>query len=275
MSVLSLQGLIVSRGGPGWAGPTISLQASREMIDRAFKPARLQAVVLNINSPGGSPVQSDLVASYIRGKAEQRNVPVIAFVEDMAVSGGYWLACAGDRIYAARSSVVGSIGVINQGLGFHQLIEKVGIERRTITAGENKSKLDPFAPLQQKDVQLMEGLLREVHQHFMDQVRASRGKRLVGGDDVLFNGDFWTGEPAVKLGLIDGIDTAEAFIQREWAGQVELVRVKARAGLAAKLSSMLDRTRPLVGAAQEEGALRLSPMTLDPRIAEIVHRFLR
>merc|ERR1719187_1971595 len=152
------------------------------MIDKAFKPRRLEAVLLNINSPGGSAVQSDLVSSYIKEKSIKHNVPVIAFCEDYAASGGYWLACTGSQIYAARSSVVGSIGVISQGLGFHELIEKYGVERRTFTAGENKSVNDPFAPLKEKDAEIIKTLLNNIHQHFIDHVKASRGERLVGDD---------------------------------------------------------------------------------------------
>ena len=157
-----------------------------------------------------------LVSSYIKEKSIKHNVPVIAFCEDYAASGGYWLACTGSQIYAARSSVVGSIGVISQGLGFHELIEKYGVERRTFTAGENKSVMDPLAPLKEKDVEIIKSLLNNIHQHFIDHVKASRGERLTGDDKTIFNGEFWTGEPALALGLVDGIDNVDSYIARTW-----------------------------------------------------------
>merc|ERR1719187_1641449 len=163
VSVLNLQGTIVAKGGPSFNGPRqINLESHKKSIDKAFKPSRLQAVILNINSPGGTPVQSDLVSAYIKEKAAKHNVPVIAFVEDMAASGGYWLACTGTEIYAARCSIVGSIGVISQGFGFNKLIEKYGIERRTYTAGENKSINDPFEPVKEKDVEIIGRLQRDI-----------------------------------------------------------------------------------------------------------------
>merc|ERR1740129_925779 len=204
----------------------INLISMKKKIDVAFSPPSLKAVILSINSPGGSPVQSDLVSAYIKRKAEAADVPVVVFVEDMAASGGYWLACTGSEIYAARSSVVGSIGVISMGLGFHQLIDKWGIERRTFTAGENKSVLDPLSPLKEKDVEIIKGLLNNIHQHFIDHVKESRGDRLKGDDKTIFNGEFWTGEPALELGLIDGIDNLDSYIARKWGEKVEVVRVK-------------------------------------------------
>ena len=228
VSVINLHGVIMQSGG----GPTvlgsrlINLETTRTIIDKAFKPARLQAVILNINSPGGTPVQSDLVSAYIKEKAAQHNVPVIAFVEDLAASGGYWLACTGTEIYAARCSIVGSIGVISQGFGFHQLIDKYGIERRTYTAGENKSINDPFQPVKEKDVEIIKRMQNDIHRHFIDHVKASRGERLSEDEKLLFNGEFWTAEKALELGLIDGIDHMEAFITRKWGQDVQVVRVK-------------------------------------------------
>jgi len=238
VSVLNLHGTIMQGRGSPIGGKLINLENTRKLIDKAFKPKRLEAVILNINSPGGSAVQSDLVSSYIREKASKHNVPIIAFVEDNAASGGYWLACTGSEIYAARSSVVGSIGVISMGLGFHELIQKYGIERRTFTAGENKSVLDPFSPLKEKDVEIVKNLLNNIHQHFIDHVKESRGDRLKGDDHVLFNGEFWTGEPALALGLIDGIDNMESFISRKWGENVEVIRIKG----GSKIEELLGET---------------------------------
>jgi len=227
VSVINLHGVIMEKGGGSGllAGRVISLETTRKLIDKAFKPSRLQAVILNINSPGGTPVQSDLVSSYIKEKAAKHNVPVIAFVEDMAASGGYWLACTGTEIYAARCSIVGSIGVISQGFGFHKLIEKYGIERRTYTAGENKSINDPFGPVKEKDVEIISRLQKNIHGHFIEHVKTSRGERLRGDEKVLFNGEFWTAETALELGLIDGIGHMESYISEKWGEDVKVIRV--------------------------------------------------
>eukprot|EP00090_Calanus_glacialis_P042014 TRINITY_DN74659_c0_g1_i1.p1 TRINITY_DN74659_c0_g1~~TRINITY_DN74659_c0_g1_i1.p1 ORF type:complete len:339 (+),score=97.23 TRINITY_DN74659_c0_g1_i1:106-1017(+) len=268
VSIINLHGTIMPGKGSPLGGKLINLESTRKMIDKAFKPARLEAVFLNINSPGGSAVQSDLVSTYIKEKAAKHNVPVIVFVEDCAASGGYWLACTGSEIYAARSSVVGSIGVINQGLGFHQLIEKLGIERRTFTAGENKSVMDPLAPLKEKDVEIITGLLNNIHQHFIDHVKASRGERLKGDDQTIFNGEFWTGEPALELGLIDGIDNLESYIARKWEGRkVQVIRVKG----GGKLEDLLGEA----SGSWPDMATSLAPMVADWQVAEMASKFLK
>merc|ERR1719270_1606560 len=230
-------------GGSGLlAGRVISLETTRKLIDKAFKPSRLQAVILNINSPGGTPVQSDLVSAYIKEKAAKHNVPVIAFVEDMAASGGYWLACTGSEIYAARCSIVGSIGVISQGLGFHQLIEKWGIDNRTYTAGENKSINNPFDPVKESDVKIIKSLLNDIHQDFIKHVKTNRGDKLTADDETLFNGQYWTAETGLKLGLVDGIDHMDSYIARKWGKEgkdVRVYRIKNRQeGLLGLLQSL-------------------------------------
>eukprot|EP00088_Acartia_fossae_P045672 TRINITY_DN49213_c0_g1_i1.p1 TRINITY_DN49213_c0_g1~~TRINITY_DN49213_c0_g1_i1.p1 ORF type:complete len:300 (+),score=33.67 TRINITY_DN49213_c0_g1_i1:49-900(+) len=226
------------RAGFG-AQQTISMDNTRKMIDNAFKQRNLKAVLLSVNSPGGSAVQSDLVSSYIKAKAEKAKVDVIVFVEDTAGSGGYWLACTGKEIYACRSSVVGSIGVISQGLGFHKLIEKYDIERRTFTAGENKSVLDPLAPIKETDLKIIRSLLNNIHQHFIDHVKESRGTRLTAEDKVLFNGEFWTAKPALELGLIDGIDTLDAYVERNYGDTVKVYRAKKGGGLSSLFETFL------------------------------------
>ena len=168
VSIIDLHGTILADNGrASFGNQNINLDSMKRKIaiDLAFYPKSLKAVLLNINSPGGSPVQSDLVSSYIKEKAAEKDVPVIVFVEDMAASGGYWLACTGSEIYAAQCSVVGSIGVISQGLGFHQLIEKLGIDNRTYTAGENKSINNPFDPPKESDIKIVKDLLNTIHQH--------------------------------------------------------------------------------------------------------------
>lgn len=199
VAVIRLSGTI---GGAG-RGAGLNDASLAPMIERAFrrKPA---AVALSINSPGGSPVQSSLIAARIRRLADERSVPVHAFVEDVAASGGYWLACAADDIWADDSSILGSIGVISAGFGFHQLIDRWGIERRVHTAGESKSTLDPFRPERPEDVARLHKILGPIHEAFKDHVRARRGVRLAADRD-LFTGEFWAGREALRLGLADGI----------------------------------------------------------------------
>jgi len=267
VTVVNLHGTIMQGKGSPLSGKLINLESTRKVIDKAFKPKRLQAVILNINSPGGSAVQSDLVSTYIKEKSIKHNVPVIAFCEDTAASGGYWLACTGSEIYAARSSVVGSIGVISQGLGFHQLIDKYGVERRTFTAGENKAVLDPLAPLKDKDVEIIKGLLNNIHQHFIDHVKTSRGDRLKGDDKTIFNGEFWTGEPALSLGLIDGIDNVDSYIARRWGDNVEVKRVKGGSPLEELLGGAALALPDLVTS--------LAPLVADMQVADLAAKALK
>jgi len=267
VTVVNLHGTIMQGKGSPLSGKLINLESTRKVIDKAFKPKRLQAVILNINSPGGSAVQSDLVSTYIKEKSIKHNVPVIAFCEDYAASGGYWLACTGSEIYAARSSVVGSIGVISQGLGFHQLIDKYGVERRTFTAGENKAVLDPLAPLKDKDVEIIKGLLNNIHQHFIDHVKTSRGDRLKGDDKTIFNGEFWTGEPALTLGLIDGIDNVDSYIARRWGDNVEVKRVKGGGPLEELLGGATLALPDLVTS--------LAPLVADMQVADLAAKALK
>lgn len=200
VAVIRLSGTI---GGAGRGGG-LNDAALAPLIERAFRRGRPVAVALAINSPGGSPVQSSLIAARIRRLADETDMPVHAFVEDVAASGGYWLACAADRIWADESSILGSIGVISAGFGFHQLIDRWGIERRVHTAGRSKSTMDPFRPENPEDVARLHTILEPIHQAFKDHVRARRGTRLAEGRD-LFTGEFWAGREAVALGLADGI----------------------------------------------------------------------
>ena len=258
VSVIRLHGVIMEgRGGLAGSG-VINLENTRKQIDKAFSPSRLQAVLLNINSPGGTPVQSDLVSAYIREKAEKHNVPVLVFVEDLAASGGYWLACTGSEIYAAPCSIVGSIGVISQGFGFHQLIEKYGVERRTYTAGENKSINDPFQPVKEKDVEIIKNIQGKIHKEFIKHVKTSRGERLKGDDKLLFNGEFWTAETALELGLIDGVDHMETFIARKWGSDVRVIRVNGDNPLAALLGGVFTSVTDYI------------PLTADFQLAELI-----
>lgn len=173
------------------------------LIEKAFAKGKLKAVALQVNSPGGSPTQSALIAARIRRLAAEKELPVFAFVEDVAASGGYWLATAADEIFADDNSVIGSIGVISGGFGFHDLIKTHGVERRVHTAGESKSMLDPFKPEKPEDVERLEHVLEQIHQNFIAQVKARRGDKLKG--ENLFTGEIWVGRAAVDNGLIDGV----------------------------------------------------------------------
>lgn len=229
VAVLRLAGVI------GLAGPVplrggMSLQGLAGQIDRAFRVKHLAAVALSINSPGGSPVQSAQIAKRIRDLARERDVPVIAFVEDIAASGGYWLACAGDEIFADSSSIVGSIGVVSAGFGFPELLSKIGVERRVHTSGTRKAMLDPFRPEQPEDVALLAGLQQDIHESFKAQVRDRRGRRLKADDATLFNGEVWSGRRAVELGLVDGLGDLRSVLRQRFGDRLRLVPVGGRRG---------------------------------------------
>ncbi|WP_170309303.1 S49 family peptidase [Pseudonocardia hierapolitana] len=232
VSMLRLHGVITATTGPV-PRSVINAQALEKAIERAFAPERLVAVALLVNSPGGAPTQSALVADRIRGLAAEKGVPVLAFCEDVAASGGYWLACAGDEIYAHPTSIVGSIGVISHGFGLDGLIERFGVQRRLYTAGESKSRLDPFLPEKQEDVEWLRDLQDQLHTMFKDWVVARRGDRL-REKDGLFTGEIWTGAKAVELGLVDGLGTARAVLGERFP-DADLVPVEGRKPLLARL----------------------------------------
>jgi serine protease SohB len=226
VTVISLQG-VIGAVGPGQRG--LSLAKVEKAIEEAFKPGKLAAVALAINSPGGSPVQSRLIHNAIRAKAEEKNVPVLSFVEDVGASGGYILAIAGDEIYADESSIVGSIGVISGGFGFVQALQKLGVERRVHTAGDNKSTLDPFKPEDPKDVERLQGVLDDLHDQFIALVRARRPGKLKD-DPSIFSGEFWTAPRAKDLGLIDGTAQLGDFLKSRFGKKVKIKRVAAEKG---------------------------------------------
>ncbi len=201
VTVLRLEGVIGAVGRLG--GPALTDARLAPLIEAAFRRGKPRAVALAINSPGGSPAQSSLIAARIRRLADELDVPVHAFVEDVAASGGYWLATAADRIHLDRNSIVGSIGVISASFGFQEFLARHGIERRVHTAGTDKSMLDPFRPEREEDVARLRRLQDQIHRNFIDQVKARRGARLAG--DELFTGEFWVGEAAVDLGLADEV----------------------------------------------------------------------
>lgn len=199
VAVVRLQGTI----GPSGRG-SLNDRALSALLEKAFRRGKPTAVALEVNSPGGSPVQSSLIGARIRRLAEETEVPVHAFVEDVAASGGYWIASAADQIWADDSSILGSIGVISAGFGAHEFLERQGIERRVHTAGKSKSMLDPFRPESPEDIARLDRLLGQLHQNFIGHVQARRTGKLTDDPD-LFTGEVWIGASAVEVGLADGI----------------------------------------------------------------------
>jgi signal peptide peptidase SppA len=216
--VLRFDGVI---GPRQWRG-AVSLASHAAAIDKAFNTKRVAAVAIVVNSPGGSPVQSSLLYRRIRQLAGEKHLPVFAFAEDVAASGGYWLALAGDEIFGEETSILGSIGVISAGFGFTELLGRLGIERRLHTAGERKSLLDPFLPENAADVDRLLALQQSIHQSFKDEVRRRRAGRIDAGDESLFSGDVLTGRMALERGLIDGIGELRAVMRARYGERVRL-----------------------------------------------------
>ena len=232
VAVLRMSGAI---GGFGPLRSGMSLASMEPLIERAFSQPRLKAVALVINSPGGSPSQSALIAKRVRDLAQEKEIPVLAFCEDVAASGGYWLACAADEIIVQPTSIVGSIGVITSGFGFPELMEKVGVERRVYTAGEHKSTLDPFRPENPEDVARLKSLQVELHDVFKEMVRDRRGHRLKAEEEVLFSGEFWAGGKAVELGLADSLGEPRQVLRERFGKRVRLRRIQGPKRLLRRL----------------------------------------
>jgi signal peptide peptidase SppA len=230
--MVRLHGVITPTAGPV-PRSVINSVSVEKVLERAFTREHLAAVALLVNSPGGSPTQSALVADRIRRLAAEHDVPVLAFCEDVAASGGYWLACAADEIYAHPTSIVGSIGLVSQSFGLEGLLARIGVERRLYTAGEAKARLDPFLPEKPEDVEWLRGLQDQLHEMFRDWVVTRRGDRLAQGIE-LFDGEVWTGARALELGLIDGLGTARGVLAERFP-DAELVPVDARRPLLARL----------------------------------------
>jgi signal peptide peptidase SppA len=215
---------VVRLSGPiGMSMPLVSsmsLASVSKQLDKAFSYRRAAAIALVINSPGGAPTQSHLIHQRIRQLAEQNKKKVIVFVEDVAASGGYMIACAGDEIVADTYSIVGSIGVVSASFGFDKLIKKLGIERRVYTAGESKRQLDAFKPERPEDVGRLKELQTKIHEDFIALVKKSRGKRLNGPDKALFNGEYWLSEQALKYGLIDAVGDLRSHLKKRFGKNV-------------------------------------------------------
>jgi len=235
VTVIRLSGVI--GGGRSFSSPELSLDTMEDDIEKAFSSPRLKAVALSINSPGGSPVQTELIYKRIRALAAEKNVPVISFTESVAASGGYWLACSGDEIYASENSIIGSIGVIAAFFGFPELMKKVGVERRIYTQGDNKSILDPFMPEKQADVDILLALQKDIHESFKNLVKERRKGKLKSTEKKLFNGEFWTGKRALEYGLIDGIGDLHSVIKERYGDKVIIKKISHKKGFLKRMLS--------------------------------------
>nr|WP_200933881.1 S49 family peptidase [Rhizobium sp. Leaf306] len=217
--VVRLHGTIMAGGSQ--FKQTLNIATVAPMLEKAFAKKDAPVVAISINSPGGSPVQSRLIYQRIRALAEEKDKKVLIFVEDVAASGGYMIALAGDEIFADPTSIVGSIGVVSGGFGFPEMLKKIGVERRVYTAGENKVILDPFQPEKEGDIEYLKTLQLEIHQVFIDMVKSRRGSRL-GEDSTIFSGLFWTGTRGLELGLIDGLGEMRDVIKRRFGKDAKL-----------------------------------------------------
>ena len=226
--VVRLSGAIMPAGSA--LRQTMSLASTAGMLEKAFSFKKAPAVAIAINSPGGSPVQSRLIFRRIRDLAEEKNKKVYVFVEDLAASGGYMIAVAGDEIIADPSSIVGSIGVVSASFGFQEMIKKIGVERRLYTAGKNKALLDPFSPEKKEDVARLKALQLDIHETFIDLVKARRGAKLADSDD-LFSGMFWSGRQGLELGLVDQLGDMRSFLKARYGEKTRLRLVSAPRGL--------------------------------------------
>ncbi len=224
--LVRLGGVISSSGSLGRRG--LSLEAIEPQLKKAFSVKRARAVALIINSPGGSPVQSSLIGQRIRDLAARADVPVLAFCEDVAASGGYWIAAAADEIFANPASVIGSIGVVSAGFGFDKVIARLGVDRRVYTAGEAKMTLDPFQPEREEEVLRLKALQVDIHQQFITHIESRRGSRLKGDRNDLFSGAFWTGQRALELGLIDALGECRQTILSRFGEDTDILTIEPK-----------------------------------------------
>jgi len=232
--VLRLQGVIAASSG---LRRGLNMASLAPLLDKAFDEKGIAAVALVINSPGGSPVQSSLIYERIRHLARKKDVPVLSFVEDVAASGGYWLACAGDEIYVNGASVVGSIGVVSAGFGFDEAIGRIGISRRVYTAGTRKGMLDPFQPEQQDDIAHLKALQQDIHDQFITMVKHRRGSKLSKEEETLFSGAFWTGRQGIELGLADREGELRQVLEKRFGPRVDIRLMQPKRGLFGVSSS--------------------------------------
>jgi len=236
IAILRLQGVISSQGGLN--KQALNLDNMRAEIDKAFSLPKLKAVAIAVNSPGGSPVQSELLYNYLRATSEKKNIPIYTFAEDVAASGGYWLLCSGDKMYASSSSIVGSIGVISSGFGFVDVLKKIGVERRIITQGKSKSIYDSFLPVKGSDEKIISAAQQDIHDAFKNIVSERRGKKIKINEDRLFSGEFWSGKAGAQFGLVDGIGDLYSVMKQEFGEDIYFQHVKKSPSWLKKKMSM-------------------------------------
>jgi len=234
--VIRLQGMIAASSG---LRRGLNMAGLAPIIDKAFDVKGIAAVALVINSPGGSPVQSSLIYDRIRHLARKKDVPVLSFVEDVAASGGYWLACAGDEIYVNGASVVGSIGVVSAGFGFDEAISRIGVSRRVYTSGTRKGMLDPFQPEQEGDITHLRELQKDIHDQFIAMVKHRRGTKLKEEEELLFSGAFWTGRKGIALGLADREGELRQVLEERFGKRVDIRLMQPKRGLFGMSSGQL------------------------------------
>ena len=237
INVVRLNGVIAS-GSKFLGSSNLSLESLEKQIERAFSGKKIAGVALLINSPGGSPVQSALISERIIELSKKNNIPVFAFVEDVAASGGYWLACAADEIFVMPASIVGSIGVISAGFGFVEVIKKIGVERRVFSKGDNKGMLDPFQPQNSDDVKVITDLQEEIHQQFKDWVSSRRGNRLnidVVKEEGIFEAKIFSGTKACEFGLADSIGELKQVMRERFNEKVVFKEISGRKKLGQRL----------------------------------------
>ena len=236
---LRLTGVI---GQAGIARSGLTIAGIEKLVDKLFSDKKVPAVALIINSPGGSPTQSSLIAEKIINLAKEKNKKVYAFVEDVAASGGYWLACAADEIYLDLNSIVGSIGVISPGFGFVDLIKKIGVERRVYTSGKSKSFLDPFKEEKKEDIDRLKSIQEQIHENFIEYVKSRRGSKLLSSaEDEIFSGLFWVGKKGVDLGLADGIGSINKIIREKYGNKAKIKIIdQKKSFLQKRLSSSIN-----------------------------------
>jgi signal peptide peptidase SppA len=234
VAVVTLSGII---GKDSKINPGLNSDATYPLLKKAFGLKNVKAVALNINSPGGSPVQSEIIYNQIRQLSAEKKVPVYSFAQDLAASGGYWLLCAADEMYAHNSSIIGSIGVVFSSFGFVELIKKIGVTRRVHSEGKNKVVVDPFLEEDQESIKILKEVQKDVFESFKNLVRQRRSNSLKASEDELFNGAFWSGKKAVELGLIDGIADMRAKMTEKFGQKVEIINITTKKGLLKNLFS--------------------------------------
>ena len=248
---LRLSGVI---GQAGFMRSGINIASLDKLIDRLFSDKKSPAVAIIINSPGGSPTQSSLIAEKIINKSKEKNKKVIAFVEDVAASGGYWLACASDEIYIDTNSILGSIGVISPGFGFVDLIKKIGVERRIYTSGKSKSFLDPFQETKEDDINRLKDIQEQIHENFISYVKSRRGDKIKNDNfNEVFSGLFWVGQKAIDLGLADGIGSIYEIINQKFGKKAKIKFIdQKKSFIQKKLSSSLIDTEVILQKIEEK-----------------------